>query len=241
MVDDACHKRKPEYLGLARETLGEITETWNPVTGCLHDCIYCWARGYANRLASMGVEPYRTHLFKPAFAQWRLKQKLGRGRFIFVSDMGDMWGEWVPKEWIEKVLEAIGSNPSCRFLFLSKNPKRYQEFEDQFMENIVLGVTIETNRDYRLTKAPTPRERYEEMKNLEWKHKAIVIEPILDFDTEFIKWIKEIKPKIVYIGYDNYGNKLPEPEMSKTQRLAEELCGTADVRDKGIRKAWYEQ
>lgn len=25
------------------------TYTWNPVTGCLHDCEYCYARRIANR------------------------------------------------------------------------------------------------------------------------------------------------------------------------------------------------
>lgn len=223
------------------ESWGELTETWNPITGCLHNCVYCWARSYAGRLASMGVKPYVTHLFKPAFAEWRLKQKLRKGGFIFVSDMGDMWGEWVPKEWIEKVLEAIRSNPKSRFLFLTKNPKRYREFQRRFTENIMLGATVETNRDYGLTKAPTPRERYEEMKNIKWKHKAIVIEPILDFDHEFIDWMKEIAPKRIYIGYDNYNNRLPEPEIKKAKMLVKELNGFEHIRVKALRKAWHEK
>ena len=28
--------------------------TWNPVTGCLHGCEYCYARGIANRFSSHG-------------------------------------------------------------------------------------------------------------------------------------------------------------------------------------------
>ncbi|MDH5688454.1 MAG: phage Gp37/Gp68 family protein, partial [Candidatus Bathyarchaeota archaeon] len=168
--------------GSSSETFGEITETWNPITGCLHNCVYCWARGYASRLASMGVKPYNTEGFKPAFAEWRLKQRLPRGRFFFVSDMGDMWGEWVPKKWIERVLGLLRSKFNSRFLFLTKNPGRYREFRAKFAQNMMLGATIETNRDYRLTKAPPPRERYEAMRSLDWKHKALVIEPILDFD-----------------------------------------------------------
>jgi len=224
----------------SRETFGEITETWNPITGCLHSCVYCWARNYAKRLASMGVEPYKTNGFKPTFAEWRLKQKLPKGRFTFVSDMGDMWGEWIPKEWIEKVLKLLKSKPDSKFLFLTKRPERYHEFQGKFSENMMLGATIETNRNYELTKAPIPKERYEAMKNLNWKHKAIVIEPILDFDLEFIDWIKEISPEIIYIGYDNYNNKLPEPQLNKTKVLVKELYEIADVRAKALRKAWYE-
>ncbi|MFQ6095701.1 MAG: DUF5131 family protein [Candidatus Bathyarchaeia archaeon] len=222
------------------EAFGQVTGTWNPITGCLHECTYCWARRYSRRLASMGVEPYKTHMFRPAFAEWRLKQRLRKGRFIFVSDMGDMWGEWVPKGWIEKVLKTLRSNSNCRFLFLTKNPARYHEFEGRFTQNMMLGATIETNRDYGLTRAPSPRERYKAMKNLERRHKAIVVEPILDFDREFTDWMREISPEVVYIGYDNYGNRLPEPKMEKTKRLIRELEEFADVRIKTLRRAWYE-
>ncbi len=225
----------------ARAEIVEITDTWNPITGCLHGCTYCWARGYARRLAAMGVEPYRTHLFEPAFAEWRLRQRIRDGRTIFVSDMGDMWGDWVPRGWIERVLEAVRSKPRARFFFLTKNPKRYLEFEDRFSDNVVLGATIESNRDYGLTRAPTPRERYEAMVNLDWEVKVVVIEPILDFDEEFIDWIFDISPIMVYVGYDNYGNNLPEPKMAKTKILLEALNETTDLRVKTIRKAWHEK
>lgn len=214
--------------------------TWNPITGCLHSCSYCWARGYARRLASMGVEPYKTYGFKPALAEWRLKQRLPKFESIFVSDMGDMWGEWVPSEWIERVLKVLVFRPDCSFLFLTKDPRRYHEFQGKFTENMMLGATIETNRSYDLSKAPAPKDRFEEMKSLEWKHKAVVVEPILDFDPEFINWLKEVKPEVVYVGYDNYGCKLPEPPLNKTMMLVQELKGVTQVESKALRKAWYE-
>lgn len=215
-------------------------KTWNPITGCLYNCAYCWARGYAKRLASWGIKPYKTHNFKPAFAEWRLRQRLPRDG-IFVSDMGDMWGEWVPKEWIVKVLKVVKLKPESSFFFLTKNPIRYLEFGEEFTENMMLGATIETNRTYRVTKAPTPRERYEAFKNLDWKRKVIVIEPVLDFDPEFIDWIREISPESVYLGYDNYNNRLEEPQLNKTEMLVEELCQITDVTVKVLRKAWYEK
>ncbi len=200
----------------------------------------CWARKYAERLASMGVEPYRTHIFEPAFADWRLRQRFRDGGTVFVSDMGDMWGDWVPGGWINRVLEVVRSRPRTRFFFLTKNPKRYLEYEDRLSENVVLGATIETNRDYGLTRAPTPRERYEAMARLSWPHKVVVVEPILDFDGELLDWICEISPMMVYVGYDNHGNNLPEPKMAKTQILLEALKDLTDLRVKTIRKAWHE-
>ncbi len=215
-------------------------ETWNPITGCMYNCVYCWARNYAKRLAAMKVEPYRTHGFKPVFAEWRLKQKFPKGEFIFVSDMGEMWGNWVPKEWILKVLNVLTAKPKTSFLFLTKNPKRYSEFLGTFTDNMLLGATIETNRPNKLSGAPPYEERFEAMKNLDWKHKAIVVEPILDFDPEFADWIKEIKPELVYVGYDNYNNRLPEPQLSKTQALINELRQTVQVEARNLRKAWFE-
>jgi DNA repair photolyase len=189
----------------------------------------------------MGVEPYRTYGFKPTFVEQRLRHKFPKGGFTFVSDMGDMWGDWVPKEWILKVLNALTANPKARFLFLTKNPKRYSEFLDVFTDNMLLGATIETNRTNKLSKAPSQDERFEAMKNLDWKHKAVVVEPILDFDPEFVDWIKEIKPEMVYVGYDNYNNRLPEPKLSKTQELIDELQRTGiQVEARNLRKAWFE-
>lgn len=226
---------------MSKEAFGKITETWNPITGCLHNCTYCWAKRFSKRLASMGVEPYKTHEFRPAFAEWRLKQRLRKGGFVFISDMGDMWGEWVSNEWIEKVFRALGSNPDCRFFFLTKNPARYHEFQGRFTENMMLGATIETDKDHGLTTAPSPRERYNAMKDLEWRHKAIVVEPILDFGQEFTGWMTDISPEVVYLGYDNYGNRLPEPKMEKTKRLIRELEEFADVSVKTLRRAWHER
>jgi len=215
-------------------------DTWNPITGCMHNCVYCWARNYAKRLAAMEVEPYKTYGFKPTFVERRLKQKFPKGEFIFVSDMGDMWGDWVPKEWILKVLNALTAKPKTSFLFLTKNPKRYSEFLDMFTDNMMLGVTIETNRSIKLSRAPPQKERFEAMKSLDWKHKAVVIEPILDFDPEFVDWIKEIKPEMVYVGYDNYNNRLPEPQLSKTQAFIDELQEKVQVEARNLRKAWFE-
>jgi len=147
---------------------------------------------------------------------------------------------WVPRDWIEGVLRVVRSKPRARFLFLTKNPARYLEFIDEFSGNVVLGATIETNRDYGLSRAPPPRERYEAMRRLNWRWKVVVIEPILDFDMELIDWLYEIKPCVVYVGYDNYGNRLPEPKLAKTEILLEALADITDLRPKTIRRAWYE-
>jgi DNA repair photolyase len=154
--------------------------------------------------------------------------------------MGDTWKEWVPKERIERVLEVLSLKLDRRFLFLTKNPRRYLDFQGRFTENMLLGTTIETNRSYKVTRAPTPRERYEAMRDLDWRCKAIVIEPVLDFDAEFVEWIRMIEPEMVCAGYDNYNSRLPELHLNKPRMLTRELRGIAEVEVRALRKAWFE-
>jgi DNA repair photolyase len=97
---------------------GMVTETWNPITGCLHNCVYCWAR----RLALTRLRNTRRYRdgFKPRLNEEEFRRRFNGG-VVFVSDMGDMWGEWVPDEWIRRVLNHIRRFPNTRFLFLTKN------------------------------------------------------------------------------------------------------------------------
>jgi protein gp37 len=99
---------------------------WNPVTGCLHGCEYCWARKMAKRFY---VKSYTTRYekrehvdFKPTFHLDRLDwpkntKKPGRVGVVF---MGDLFGDWVPDEWIEQVFKACEAAPWHTLFFLSK-------------------------------------------------------------------------------------------------------------------------
>lgn len=125
--------------------------TWNPVTGCMHGCEYCYARRIAERFGSkqmpiftdypvlnepvrnVGVgdgkiQPYPFD-FTPTFHRYRLEEpaRWTRPRNIFVCSMADLFGEWVPDEWIHEVFKACEAAPQHRYLFLTKNPERYME------------------------------------------------------------------------------------------------------------------
>jgi three-Cys-motif partner protein len=169
------------------------------------------------------------------------------GGFVFVCDMGDIFSPGVRDEWVLKVIEHIKGFPSTTFLFLTKNPGRYGEFLDKMPRNAILGATIETDNDelyyeYKMSRAPSPSERIKAMIELPWDRKFVAVEPILDFTPRFPELIIEIKPILVYVGYDNYNNNLPEPPLAKTQELILELKQRGvNVREKTIRYAWYER
>jgi len=191
------------------------------------------------------TERYRDG-FKPRFNEEELTKDF-KGGVVFVSDMGDIFSPGVEDEWILKVIKHITKFQDTYFLFLTKNPSRYKDFLNIMPKNAILGATIETNRDdlyikHRISQAPLPSVRYKAMKELKWPLKFISIEPILDFDLKtFVNWIEEINPFMVYIGYDNYNWKLPEPTLSKTLQLIDELEQFTLVVKKTLRPAWYEK
>ena len=60
--------------------------------------------------------------------------------------MGDLFGDWVPDEWIGEVFNACENAPQHTYMFLTKNPKRYQD--KRYNGNIWLGNTITRQSDF---------------------------------------------------------------------------------------------
>jgi protein gp37/ParB-like chromosome segregation protein Spo0J len=122
--------------------------TWNPVTGCKYDCIYCYAKDIAMR--------FNGH-FEPEFHPNRLdapkntRPKNGEPSNVFVCSMADLFGEWIRDEWIRAIIKSTSESPEWNYLFLTKNPSRYLDFE--FPENCILGATTDTQK--RFDKANT--------------------------------------------------------------------------------------
>jgi DNA repair photolyase len=221
-----------------------VTATWNPISGCLYNCNYCWARDLAT--TKLKNSHRYSKGFKPSLNEMEFRCKFGKGDLIFVSDMGDMFGRFIPDQWVKQVLDYVMKFPDADFLFMTKNPKRYLDFLPFMPNNAILGVTIETPNDEiiqtdKVSTAPLPNERYEAMKTLDWDRKIVSIEPILDFELEtFLKWIDDINPYLVYVGYDNYNHKLREPILKNTMKLLSMIPEKTLVIKKTLRPAWFE-
>lgn len=200
-----------------------ITATWNPLGGaCKHGCEYCWARELADRYM------HKKYTGLPRLVEKEFRHKFIEEDFVFVCDMCDLFGDWVPEKLILEVINYVNHSPA-RFLFLTKNPKRYREMLICFEDNAVLGATIETDYDkLALCNAPSRLERLTEMKGLNFPHKMVSVEPIMKFTPKFAEELAEIKPDFVAVGYDNYNHRLLEPSLTQTMILI------GDLREKGI-------
>ena len=91
--------------------------------------------------------------FCPTFHKRRINEnKSKKGRTIFVCSMADLFGDWVPDEWIKEVFEACEAAPQHRYLFLTKNPQRCWEMmtDDVFPNNtnFWFGTTITSQTDF---------------------------------------------------------------------------------------------
>ena len=89
-------------------------------------------------------EPFRNDLgkvvpfpvgFEPCFREYTLPMLAQKKKpaNIFVCSMADLFGEWVPDAWIQKVFEACETAPWHRYIFLTKNPGRYNDLYEKDM------------------------------------------------------------------------------------------------------------
>lgn len=203
---------------------GFVTHTWNPIKGkCSHDCGYCYMKVYPQK---------PLHL-----VERELLDDLGSGNFIFVGSSTDMFANDVPKEWILKVLEHCRKYPSNTFLFQTKNTQRVKFLVNEnynyeiFPRCHIIGVTLESDRDFNLSEAPKIEERINGL--MQYTRKMVSIEPILSFNlSNFVAIIKRIKPEFVSIGADSKGHHLPEPSADKVLKLIHELKMFTEVRIK---------
>lgn len=208
-----------------------IDETWNVFVGCDFGCTYCNARKLAlTRLRNL---PRYKDGFKPHLVESELKRTFKPGQFIFVAYMGDIF--WASFREVERILNTIKQFPDTRFLIQTKSPSTFFTFPYPIPSNVVLGTTIETNRDYHLTKAPLPIDRFRFLKDYPHPHKFLSIEPIMDFDLDtLLTWVVKLRPAIIEVGADNYHNHLPEPPWKKVEKLLTGLrtiCPTVIEKD----------
>ena len=213
-------------------------KTFNPIHGCGFECYggRCWASRMAARLQASGAKGYADG-FAPKFSPEMLNRRFGTGEVVFVGSMGDI--SFFPFEVHRQIIEeTMRANPETVFFFETKNPSIYRRMIPLFPENVIISTTIETNRDHGFSKAPAPEKRYLEMKALPWPKKHVSVEPVMDFDAEvLVRWIREIKPFVVSVGYDNHQCNLPEPPLDKTLDLIKALSEFAIVEKKTLREA----
>ncbi|MFQ4137844.1 DUF5131 family protein [Nodosilinea sp. PGN35] len=207
--------------------------TWNPVTGCWHGCQYCYARDIANRFYETKFEPtfHPNRLEAPKnmkpMTEARIISEAKKRRVkvedayifsknVFTCSMADLFGKWVPENWIMSVFDSVKKSPEWNFLFLTKFPQRLQEINDKlggFPDNVWVGTTVDTQARVSLAE--------KSFKRIEARVKWLSIEPML----EPLKFKSLDMFDLIAIGGQSRTTK--EPEFQPEWVWVEELLKQA--------------
>jgi len=149
--------------------------------------------------------------------------RMPNDKTIFVCEDGDV--AFARREYMEKIIEVMrqDTRKDRVFILQSKSPSCFKQYLNLLPENTYLDTTLETNRDDgydKVSKAPRPTQRYKDFLDIEWKRKMVTVEPIMDFDLDTLpEWIISIKPKAVFVGYNQRPKSVPLPEPSWDKTL----------------------
>ena len=215
-------------------TKNELADyAWNPVTGCLKDCRYCYAKKSALRFASdwrrnlaerPKVQQVGANLFEldapwettnnrflnnptgfmPTIHKYRMDwpQKVKVGSTIMVCTDGDLFGPWVPEDWILRVFAAADEAPQHQYIFLTQYPERYKQLANH--------EKLPQNKNFWYGSTATVRES--SVWANEHYNAFVAIEPLLGpFEGDVTKAFQKLK--WVIIGAEtgrNVGKVIPK-------------------------------
>lgn len=197
---------KPAGKATFNETTGDgiswAAWSWNPVTGCLHGCKYCYARSIAARFTD-GFPAGFTPLFHderldapanttiPGRYRDESHEPCGDGgcqfcayRRVFVCSMADLYGRWVPDEWIDQVHAAMLGNPQWEYLLLTKFPARYVGLK--LPPSAWVGTSVDEQKRVRI--AEDAFRRIDDVK-VKWLSLEPLREPLEFSDLSMFDWV----------------------------------------------------
>lgn len=160
-----------------RSKIEWVDDVWNPVTGCLNDCRYCYTKtncrnfsGDIRRNMAANVKkdgelfilekPFPSEAggiltypfgFLPTLHKYRMDypDRRKNGCNILVGEAGELFGNWVPDQYIKEILDMCVEHPEHNYMFLTKNPNRYRELDSKGIlpsgDNLWYGFSYTSN------------------------------------------------------------------------------------------------
>lgn len=189
-----CYARKQalRFMGFYDIKRGEnnlIPTLEKDVVRCRFDLEY--PKQYKSKQGKLISASY-PYGFAPTLHRYRLNDyKDKKGRTIFVCSMADLFGKWVPDEWIQEVFRACENAPQHRYLFLTKNLGRYLSFYgicesfDCAPDNWWFGVSAETANKVHCIADTFGFVKANTFLSLEPLHEDVA--KFIDYD--WIKWV----------------------------------------------------
>lgn len=191
---------KPTFNSTPGAGISWANWSWNPVTGCLHGCNYCYARELATSERLKSAYPAG---FTPLFHPQRLDapahtvipaehrdepepcQPFGCPyQRVFVCSMADLYGRWVPDEWIQKVHASMCANPAWQYITLTKFPKRYVGLN--MPPGAWIGTSVDEQKRVRIAEDAF---RQIDGGRVKWLSLEPLLEPLEFTDLSVFDWV----------------------------------------------------
>lgn len=151
---------RPERAEHMATTIEWTDETWNPVTGCIKvspGCKHCYAEKFSERFRGTIAPSGRLHPFfngfDPTLRPERLDHPFGwrSPRRVFVNSMSDLFGEFVPDEFLGQVFDVMRRTPQHTYQILTKRAERLRAWTSgtpwlEEARHVWLGVSVEDRR-----------------------------------------------------------------------------------------------
>ncbi|MGR3460223.1 MAG: DUF5131 family protein [Roseovarius sp.] len=167
--------------------------TWNPVTGCTKigpGCDHCYAERFAERWRGIEGHPYEQgfdmRLWPSRLGQPALWKK---PRMIFVNSMSDLFHKDIPREFIDRVFDAMEAADWHVYQVLTKRSSLMRNYVQSRYDggrvpiHIWLGVSVED---------AAHKGRIEHLQQINSDARFISFEPLLgpigEVDLKGIAW-----------------------------------------------------
>lgn len=140
---------------MSRSSIEWTDETWNPVTGCEKispGCKHCYAERFAERFRGVPGHPYKDG-FDPTLRPDRVEQPFSwkTPRMVFVNSMSDLFGDFVPDDYLARVFATMRATPQHTYQVLTKRADRLRAWTTgqkwlASAKHIWLGVSVEDHK-----------------------------------------------------------------------------------------------
>ena len=205
--------------------------TLNPLAGCFHNCswmmpggemVSCYAEAMADRFKYRYPDGFQHQYWFPERLEKPAKKKEPHG--IFLGSMADMFGQWVPGFQINAVLDMCKDTPQHTYFTLTKNPKRYWDFNLPL--NVWAGCSLPGGILLQRENAATVMMAYlSYMYHVRATVRWLSLEPLwFDVAATLRRWVESglsLPTDWMVIGAGSNGNKLYQPKPEWVQGLVD--------------------